>query len=171
MGLFDGFISSFSDSMVQGASMGMGEKKDKYSNLADYELERMLINDEPDKVAAYLLLMERHDEYYNEDLYWQVTGNHFVNDKYQELIEEKMSEIENELETIENDEEILRRCFNYIKDFQENRKCLLSAIAVTKLLFECEYSYTDLKEEGLIIQCELGYLKNLYREMRQAEKG
>lgn len=166
MGFFGSLFDVLSDVMAEGAAMGMEEQKRRLDELSNYELEREIFNGENDKEAAYLVLMEREEEYYNEKLHDLVGLDSFIRRKYKEQIEE----IVEKLQEIDDEDEQIQQCVEHIEYFKKYHEKVLSAIAASRVLYEIGVTYTELKNEDLIIECGIRYLGELYSEMREAEK-
>lgn len=174
MGFFDILASTVAGAMQGGQSTSFSSTKSDLDYESTSTLESILCNDNPDdipygKEAAYRILLERNNDYYQSDYLASIKAHLGDDDSiyslYEQLIQEKISDLRNNFQK--------SACIWMIQDFLNDEGRVVDAIAATKVLAENGMPWSEALDLGLdeiqytIDSRDMPYIADALDAMRQ----
>ena len=176
------FLDFLSDTMEQSIQGQIEKAKSKFGMYSDWEIERILINDNPDNIprgkeAAYLTLLERDSSFYNENYLLNLSvhcgGEISIFNTYQGLIDESIDWIK----TNQTDD-MLGYCEDTIRNYNDSKNNVILAIACWYILVENGMSHSDAAIKSLYqeyekypdLPNEMPYIREIRTKLYENEK-
>lgn len=177
-----GVFDFLSDTIEQNFQVQIEKAKSKLDRYSDYEVERILINDNLDNIprgkeAAYLVLLERDSLFYNENYLLGLSihcgGEMSIFNTYQKIIDDTIEWIKNN-----QVDDMLRYCETTIKEYNYSKKDVIEAIACWYILVENGMSHSDAVNKSLYqkyenypdLPREMPYTRDIRNKLRENEK-